>query len=403
MSDTAARAGAWSPLRIASYRSVWIAHLQSTLGGFMLIVAAAWSMTTLTSSTVLIGLVQTAWAAPGFLLAVYAGALSDLLDRRRVIQVAHLVGIALAVALAFMHGTGGIRPWSLLLGIFLVSVSLTASAPAFLALTPELVDEPRVPQAIGLDGASRHIAQTAGPAIAGLVIARSAPGWVFVLTAVSFAAILVAVRRLRLAPRARGSLGEVHAAIGEGLSRVVGSKRMRLVAANMFAVSLVTSALLALLPVAVSRRLGGGGSGYGLLGAAIGLGAVLGVWAIGPIRARLSANGIMATAGALWSAGLAGFAMVDDLVPAFGLLVVTGLASMLVMNALWSTFVLGLDVDVRGRGVSIAIVINWSGMTVGSVLWGLLASRVGDAVTLGAAASWLALVAVGLRGPLPVR
>lgn len=403
MSGAPARAGAWSPLRIASYRSVWTAHLQSTLGGFMLIVAAAWSMTTLTSSPVLIGLVQTAWAAPGFLLAFYAGALSDLLDRRRVIQVAHLVGISLALGLAILHGTGGVRPWTLLLGIFLVSVSLTAAAPAFLALTPELVDAPRVPQAIGLDGASRHIAQTAGPAIAGLVIARSAPGWVFVLTAVSFAAILVAVRRLRLAPRERGSLGEVHAAIGEGVSRVVGSSRMRLVAANMFAVSIVTSALLALLPVAVSGRLDGGGSGYGLLGAAIGLGAVLGVWAIGPIRSRLSVNGIVAAAGALWAAGLAGFALVDDLAPAFGLLVVTGFASMLVMNALWSTFVLGLDVDVRGRGVSIAIVINWLGMTVGSVLWGVVASRVGDAAALGVAAAWLALVAVGLRRLLPVR
>lgn len=403
MSGASTRSGAWSPLRIESYRSVWTAHLQSTLGGFMLIVAAAWSMTTLTSSPVSIGLVQTAWAAPGFLLAFYAGALSDMVDRRRVIQVAHLVGIALALGMALLHATGGIRPWSLLLGIFLVSVALTASAPAFLALTPELVDEPRVPQAIGLDGASRHIAQTAGPAIAGLVIARSAPGWVFVLTAVSFATILLAVRRLRLAPRRRGSLGEVHAAIAEGVSRVIGSTRMRLVAVNMLAVSVVTSALLALLPVAVSGRLDGGGSGYGLLGAAIGLGAVLGVWAIGPIRARVSVNGIVGLAGAVWALGLLGFAAVDSLAPAFGLLVVTGFASMLVMNALWSTFVLGLEVDVRGRGVSIAIVINWLGMTVGSVLWGVVASRVGDATALGVAAGWLAFVAVGMRRLLPVR
>ncbi|MSX99037.1 MAG: MFS transporter, partial [Actinobacteria bacterium] len=181
--------GPWSPLRIRIFRALWIAGLVSNIGTFMHIASAAWTMTTLSDSPTLVGLVQTAWAVPGFLLALYAGAFADMVDRRRLISAASFLALVIAAALAILQWSGGLTAELLILGTFLESVALTLSAPAFMAITPELVDTERLPQAIGLDAVSRNIAQSIGPAFAGAIIAAINPGAVFALNAISFVGI----------------------------------------------------------------------------------------------------------------------------------------------------------------------------------------------------------------------
>lgn len=100
--------GPWSPLRIRAFRALWLAGLVSNIGTFMHIAAAAWTMTTLTDSATLVGLVQTAWAIPGFLLALYAGAFADMVDRRRLISVTSLFALIVAALLAFLQWSGGL-------------------------------------------------------------------------------------------------------------------------------------------------------------------------------------------------------------------------------------------------------------------------------------------------------
>ena len=170
------RNGPWSPLRLRVFRALWIAALASNLGSFMHIAAAGWAMTDLTTSTTLVGLVQTAWGVPGFLLALHAGAFADLFDRRRLIIVTEALALVIAGALAVLAWSGGLSSDLLLLGTFLESLAITASVPAFMAIMPLLVDEERLPQALGLDAISRNIAQSFGPALAGLIIAASGPG-----------------------------------------------------------------------------------------------------------------------------------------------------------------------------------------------------------------------------------
>ena len=177
----------------------------------MHIAAAGWTMTTLTESPTLVGLVQTAWAVPGFLLALHAGALADMVDRRRLIAVTQVVALFVAIALATLQWTDHLSVNWLLVGTFLESVALTISAPAFMALTPEIVDAENLPQAIGLDSVSRNIAQSVGPAVAGLLIALFNPGAVFALNAVSYIGIVIVTQRFKSTahrkPRHSGTRG----------------------------------------------------------------------------------------------------------------------------------------------------------------------------------------------------
>ncbi|MBP9053541.1 MAG: MFS transporter, partial [Ilumatobacteraceae bacterium] len=193
-------AGPWSPLRVRLYRWLWIAGLVSNVGTFMHLVAANWTMATLSSSPTLVSLVQASWAVPGFLLALHAGAFADMLDRRTFIITTQVAALLVAAALAVAQGAGWMSPWVLLVGTFLESVALTFAAPAFMALTPELVDARMLPQAIGLDGISRNAAQTLGPAVAGGVIALTGPGGVFALNAMSFVGVVIVVNGYRDGP-----------------------------------------------------------------------------------------------------------------------------------------------------------------------------------------------------------
>jgi len=111
--------GPWSPLRIALYRSIWIAALVSNVGTFMHIVAAGWAMTSLTDSPTLVGLVQTSWAVPGFVLALHAGAFADMVDRKKLIFVTQIAALAIAVALSVLDVTGNLGVTTLLAGTFL--------------------------------------------------------------------------------------------------------------------------------------------------------------------------------------------------------------------------------------------------------------------------------------------
>ena len=181
--------GPWSPLRIAVYRSMWIAALVSNVGTFMHIVAAGWAMTSLTDSPTHVGLVQTSWAVPGFVLALHAGAFADMVDRKKLIFVTQIAALAIAVALSVLDVTGNLGVTTLLAGTFLESVALTIAAPAFMALTPQLVGTQYLSQAFGLDSVSRNIAQSVGPALAGAIIAFTSAGAVFMLNAVSFVGI----------------------------------------------------------------------------------------------------------------------------------------------------------------------------------------------------------------------
>ena len=394
--------GPWSPLRVAVYRSMWIAALVSNVGTFMHIVAAGWAMTSLTDSPTLVGLVQTSWAVPGFALALHAGAFADMVERRRLIALTQVLALAIAAALGVLEMTGNLGVTTLLAGTFLESVALTIAAPAFMALTPQLVGTKYLSQAFGLDSVSRNIAQSVGPALAGAVIAFTSPGAVFVLNAVSFVGILFVVRKLPTFSAQVESASKINHVIQDGIKHVVRTAQLRNIALRLAMVLGATASLNSVMPVVAKESLKVGSSGFGVLAGALGVGSVLAVWLLPILRKHLHAEILAMMASFVWAAAAVGFAQSTTLFTAVPALLVCGATLMVLMNVLFSTFIALLPDHLRGRGSSIGMLMAWLGTSVGAFAWGFTASSTSVRIALIASAAVTAGIGVLNRVALPL-
>src|ERR1700685_3949681 len=161
----------WRPLRIAIFRNLIAADFVSDIGSFMQTVGAAWLMTTLTSRPAYIALIQTASALPFFLLALPAGSLGDIFDRRKLILCTEIWMFAIAAILAFVTFAGTMTPWLLLLLTLALSLGDAIEAPSWRAIFPELVSKEDLAPALALNGIEFNLARATGPGLAGLIIA----------------------------------------------------------------------------------------------------------------------------------------------------------------------------------------------------------------------------------------
>lgn len=378
------------------YRWLWIAGLASNIGTFMHLVAANWTMATLSSSPTLVSLVQTSWAVPGFLLALHAGAFADLLDRRRFLIATQLAALLVAAGLAVAQGTGAMTPTVLLVGTFLESMALTFAAPAFMALTPELVDSQTLPQAIGLDGISRNAAQTIGPALAGGLIALTGPGGVFVLNAVSFLGVIAVVNGYRGGAVRPARPEAINAAIREGVRHVKSRAALRNPIIRLATITAAGAGLVAVMPLVAKERLHVSATGFGLLSAALGLGSVGAVWLLPRLHAPRFPERAVLISALVWSAGTALFAVAEQLWVGVVAMLFAGAGTMGMLNVLFSNYTLKLEGWVRGRASALAMLMVWLGTSVGAVAWGGIATGVGVRTSLLIAAGFnvvLALVA----------
>lgn len=398
----ALRGEAWEPLRVPAYRTLWFAALSMNLTSFLQITAAGWSMAQLTESPLLIGLVQTLWALPGFLLSLHAGVIADVVDRRRLIPVVYGLGAALTAVVAVLEASGAQTPVLLLAGVFATSVVLTLGTPAVMASTAELVDPPMLGQALGLDGMSRNLAQTVGPALAGAaaLAGTSAP---FALGACGFATVALLGSRLRLGPPTAARSAGLTRSIRIGLARALAPRRARNVASRMVLTGVAMSSVVALVPVLATGVLDVDAGGFGLLYGALGTGAVLVVPTLPRLRRALHDDLLSVAGGVTWSLGAVGLAVAPSLVPALATLVVVGAGMMVQSNVLFTALLTGLDGEVRGLGTGLAVLSVWSGQAAGAVAWGAVAAAWSAPGALVVAAAGNSAVVVAALRAAPVR
>ena len=183
---------AFGPLKIPLFRDRWIASTVSSLGTWMQDTAGTWLMTVLTTSPLLIALMQTAASLPVLFLGLLAGATADIYERRRLLIFWQCWMLASVAVLAVLTFIGVITPVTLLLFTFLLNIGSAMNNPAWQAIVPELVPRAEIPNAVTLNAASNNIARALGPALGGLMIAAFAvphrgAGWVFALNSASFA------------------------------------------------------------------------------------------------------------------------------------------------------------------------------------------------------------------------
>jgi MFS family permease len=176
----------WSPLRYTEFRRWWLANLTSNVGSWMQTVAAQWLMISLTSSALLVGAIQ-ATNLPVLLLAVPAGVLGDLLDRKRLILFGQLIMLLAAAGLGALAIAHAVTPATLLLLLCGLGVGQGLTAPT---LQPELVPAEERAQAIALGSVNQNLARAIGPPIGGLLLAATSAELVFFVNALSFVAVL---------------------------------------------------------------------------------------------------------------------------------------------------------------------------------------------------------------------
>jgi MFS family permease/quinol monooxygenase YgiN len=394
----AAVASAWAPLRIRVFRVLWLAQLGSMVGTWMQTVGAQWLLVDNPAASTLVALVQTANMTPVFLLALPAGVLADVFDRRRLLIGVQLASLAVAGGLAALTVAGQVTPALLLAFTFLLGCGMTLTMPAWQALIPELVPRSQLPAASALGGISINLARAVGPAAAGLLIASVDVAAVFALNALSFGFLAVALAGWRREPAEPDAPPEGFGAAlraGGRFIRYSPVTRRILLRSLLFVVP--GTVVWALLALVANRRLGLGPGGYGLLLAALGVGAVAGAFVLPRLRARTTTNGIVLLASLVFAVALVVVALVDSPAIATAVLFAAGAAWLAVLASLNATMQLFLPGWVRARGLSTYQVVFVGGQGLAALGWGLLAQRFGLVAAFLAAAALMLAGAVTLR------
>jgi MFS family permease len=384
------RPAAWIPLRYPVFRLIWIANVASNIGTWVHNTAAAWLMTSLTMSPLMISLVQTATTLPIFLLALPAGALADVLDRRRLILYTQVWMLAAAAALGVLTLTGHTTPWMLLTLTLLLSLGAAINAPSWQAIMPELVPRPDLPAAIALNSAGFNLARAVGPALGGVVVGIVGTGQAFLINAASFLCVIGAIVSWRRAlQESRLPAEDIMGAMRAGIRYIRNAPLLDAVLVRGGAFIICAVAMLALLPVLARHDLGLDAFGYGLMLGFFGAGAVAGAAILPSIQSKASADLIVGGATVLFAAALAALAFVNYLPILMAALAAGGLAWLVVLSSLNASVQAVVPAWVLGRALSAHMLIIFGGMAGGSALWGVTASFIGTR-------SALAVAAVGL-------
>src|SRR5712672_4292494 len=172
---------ALAPLREPLFQSLWIAAVISYTGTWMQNVGAGWLMTQLSVSPLMVSLVQAAATIPVFLVVLPAGALADMVDRRRLLLFTQSWMVVASAALGILTLMNVVSPWMLLAFTFVLGLGAVMNDPAWQAITPEIVSPRRHASAVALNSAGFNVARAVGPAIGGLVVAAAGSGWSFLL------------------------------------------------------------------------------------------------------------------------------------------------------------------------------------------------------------------------------
>jgi predicted MFS family arabinose efflux permease len=382
---------AWDPLRRPVFRSLWTAALVSNIGSWMQTMGAGWLMTELTHSPVKVALVQAAQSLPMFLLALPAGALADIVDRRRQLIASQLWMLSFAALLAATTFAGLTTPWWLLLMTFLIGCGAATMTPAWSASVQEWVPRTELQPAIALIALSINLSRALGPALAGVIVVLFGTATVFLLNALSFLAVIFALLRWKRLPTVVGMPAErLFGALRSGFRYARHAPLLQRVLLRALVFFPFGSVVWALLPIIVSREMQGGASLYGVLLGCIGMGAVAGALLMPRVQARIARDRLVAYA-------TFGYALTCGLLAAVPDVRVAGLA-LLLGGASWVAILASLQVAaqtalppwVRARGLAMYWVVLMGGMTAGSVGWGYIADHFGIPWALAGAAVCLA-------------
>lgn len=385
---------ALAPLREPLFRSLWIAAVISYTGTWMQNVGAGWLMTTLTMSPFMIGLVQAAATLPVFLVILPAGALADMVDRRRLLLIAQTWMVFASGVLGVLTLLHVVTPWILLLLTFLLGLGAVMNDPAWQAITPEIVSHEQHASAVALNSAGFNVARAVGPALGGLVVAAAGCGSTFLLNALSFFGVILFLYYWKRRPLGEVKSERVLQAIQTGFRYVRQSSLVKSVLIRTGTFSLAASSIWALLPIIARPH---GATGYGLLVGSFGTGALCGAAVLPRLKRQMSVDGVVAVAIVVFAAATFAAGAVHQFGPLCLVLFVGGTAWIAILACLNVAAQTMSPNWVRARCLSMYLLVLQGGMALGSTLWGALAAKVGVPTALLVSAVALVVGLLSIR------
>ena len=355
----------------------------SAIGTWIHQVGAAWLMTDLAPTPILVSLVQASAGLAMFLFVLPAGVLADVLDRRRVLLASQLWLMASAAVLGLLTITGGTTPALLLVFTFLMGTGGALMQPAWRAVLPELVPRRQLPAAIDLVGLGVNLARAVGPAVGGLLVANAGAGAAFLLNAATYMGVVFVVGGWRR-PNVPGPAPaeQFVGALRAGIRYARHTPQMNAVLVRLGLFVLPASALWALLPLIARVELGTDAAGYGWILAAFGAGAVTGALTLGRLRQRLSLDRIATTGTLFFGAAMVGIALVRNWPLFLVLSWIAGIGWLHILTTLNTAAQTVLPSWVRARGMALFVLVFFLASTLGSMFWGAVASQLGLGVTI---------------------
>lgn len=375
--------GRFAALDVPAFRNYFIATVVSNIGSWMQIVAQGWLVLSLTNSPFYLGLVGLVRAVPTILLSLIGGVLADRFDRRRILIVTQSVAMTASILLAALVVADVVTVWHILAISFVSSVFFAADNPTRQALVPDLVGKERLTSAIGLNSAAWNGAAVIGPSIAGILIAAVGVAGAFTLNAASYLAVMGVVITLPELPRYTNAKRSVAGQLADGMRYILSQRAIWGILLLIAIPSLGARPYIQMMPVFARDILGLGATGYGVLMAASGIGALIGAFIVTSLGGSTRRGMILIVVTASLGVTLVGFASSHWLIPSLAFVVAVGCAATLMMslaNALLQGLVPG---EMRGRVMSVYSLIAAGFMPLGSMLLGSLGSLIGVPLAVG--------------------
>lgn len=377
----------WAVLRHRLFRSLWLGGFATNLAIWLQTVGAAWLMTQMTTSTLMIALVQTASSLPGVLFGLVGGALADILDRRKA-MIATLASMAVTASILSALGhVHHLTPIALLALVFVLGTGFALYMPAYSSIGADVVPPEYVPAAANLVSIAFNTARVLGPAIGGAIVASVGGSGVFALAATCYLATLAFLLRWQPTYRARRLPPEqLLSAMNTGLRYLRHTPELQKHLLHGVTFMMAGSALWALLPVLAQAQLGATAGGYGLLLGCLGLGGVVGALVADWLRHHWAATPLVVGSGLAFAVACLAIPHLGSVTWFSGALVVAGAGWVSLVGTINVSIQISQPSWIRARAISLFAISAYLSLAAGAALWGIVATQLGTGHALRAVA-----------------
>jgi MFS family permease len=352
--STSPQRARYPALHHRNFTLIWSGLLVSNMGTWMQNVAQSWLIYKLTGNDPLyLGWLGLSFAIPMIIAPPIGGMVADRVDRIRLLYITQTGSLLLAALLAVLTWSGTIRPWQILLTTFVGALLLAFDNPTRQALIPELVPREDLLNALSLNSATYTGAALVGPAIAGALLDVVGAGWLFMLNAISYLAVIGALLAMRDPPRERRRALSLRDALFGGFVYAWRHKLILFLLLLSALAALFGRSYQQLLPVFADDIWRVGSGGYGVLLSAGGAGALIGAFAMSSVREIRRQGLVLIASGLIFCAALAAFALCPWFWPAVALLVVVGVSSTVFTTMIATVIQLSVPGELRGRVISL--------------------------------------------------